>query len=419
MEQHLESYFKFRSFMHYGRGPLLGRIETPLIHDVNEPMEIGINNDVETQLNKFYQQDNNRYTFEFLIDTNELMLGVKTINSLTEIKYITTSFLEPYAERSPYGDLRTNTTIINEEVRKALEIKGDKLILSRTFKEKDINDFLESLQSDLEYELDRPIKVEINKLNIYKKGGFFKSHTDTPTNPDMIGTLILFLPIDYSGGDLLVRHGGNEHRYEHVYTSNDKLRAIFFYSDCVHEVLPVRLGDRVTITFNVIADKSRIQKTNINNNDKLINAIRRSLENGDNIGIILNHKYTQAISFSNLKDNDLNLFNLLNSKFNIQIQTVLLMNHKVIDINDESLSESTDIYSASEEDFKHFVNNKTSSSNIKSKKYNFFYIKGTEGIVIDSSHTEGAEYTGNECRNEQESTCYLNGAFLIDATNIV
>lgn len=41
-------------------------------------------------------------------------------------------------------------------------------------------------------------------MNIYQKGGFFKSHVDTPKGGNMIGSLVICLPCPHKGGALEV-----------------------------------------------------------------------------------------------------------------------------------------------------------------------------------------------------------------------
>lgn len=65
----------------------------------------------------------------------------------------------------------------------------------------------------------------------------------------MVGTLVVTLPSRYSGGELIVGH--NEDRK--VYTgSRTALSLVAFYADCRHEVLKVKSGYRITLTYNLI-----------------------------------------------------------------------------------------------------------------------------------------------------------------------
>ena len=119
------------------------------------------------------------------------------------------------------------------------------------------------------------------KLNVYGPGGFFKPHVDTPSlsAARMVGTAVVALPSAFAGGALRVRAAaghlpvsapGTPTIQEVIYDwgapadtslpadalscSPAKLPWAAFFGDCVHEVLPVTAGHRVTITFGIIAD---------------------------------------------------------------------------------------------------------------------------------------------------------------------
>ncbi|KAK9831277.1 hypothetical protein WJX74_010177 [Apatococcus lobatus] len=53
--------------------------------------------------------------------------------------------------------------------------------------------------------------AEQDKLNLYRRGDFFKTHVDIPAEPStngaMFGTLVLCLPSWHMGGELAISHG--------------------------------------------------------------------------------------------------------------------------------------------------------------------------------------------------------------------
>jgi len=61
----------------------------------------------------------------------------------------------------------------------------------------------------------------------------------------------------HTGGELAVRHKGNDNRFNWNSTSNDepKIQWAAFYSDCEHEVFPVTSGSRITLTYNLFASR--------------------------------------------------------------------------------------------------------------------------------------------------------------------
>ncbi|KAH5641592.1 hypothetical protein HBI51_132510 [Parastagonospora nodorum] len=95
------------------------------------------------------------------------------------------------------------------------------------------------------------IRAELYKLNIYQApSGFFKAHVDTPRSELQFGSLVVCLPCDHEGGQLVVRHQGQATTFDWSGPGND-IKWAAFYSDCEHEVLEVTSGYRITLTYNL------------------------------------------------------------------------------------------------------------------------------------------------------------------------
>lgn len=94
-----------------------------------------------------------------------------------------------------------------------------------------------------------PIRAELYMLNVYSAGGHFKRHVDTPRSADMFGSLVVCLPSQFTGGELVTRHQGRQVVFE--WSSSATTQWAAFYSDVEHEVLPVTSGQRITLTYNL------------------------------------------------------------------------------------------------------------------------------------------------------------------------
>ncbi|KAI7088762.1 hypothetical protein KC356_g3097 [Hortaea werneckii] len=120
----------------------------------------------------------------------------------------------------------------------------------------------------------RGLRAELYKLNVYSgPGGVFRPHVDTPRSATQIGSLVVCLPVAFSGGELVVRHQGQEIVHDWGRMTNNANNNIHpatataaataapaeppainwtaFYSDCAHEVLPLHTGHRLTLTYNL------------------------------------------------------------------------------------------------------------------------------------------------------------------------
>jgi hypothetical protein len=68
----------------------------------------------------------------------------------------------------------------------------------------------------------------------------------------MFATLVLALPSQPKGGELVVRHKDREARLDLAWEEPSEIAFAAFYADCVHEVLPVTSGCRATLVFNLM-----------------------------------------------------------------------------------------------------------------------------------------------------------------------
>ena len=55
------------------------------------------------------------------------------------------------------------------------------------------------------------VRADLHKLLLYEEGGFFKTHRDTEKAPGMFATLVIMLPSDHEGGEVVVRLGKEKH----------------------------------------------------------------------------------------------------------------------------------------------------------------------------------------------------------------
>jgi hypothetical protein len=96
-----------------------------------------------------------------------------------------------------------------------------------------------------------PVVAELYKLLVYDTGSFFVSHRDTEKAAGMFATLIIVLPSRYTGGALLVRHHDRDVRLDLGGSEPSEVAFAAFYADCVHEVLPIPSGCRLTLIYNL------------------------------------------------------------------------------------------------------------------------------------------------------------------------
>ena len=152
------------------------------------------------------------------------------------------------AERAPYG--RGEETLIDTSVRRTWQVGADKVAIQGKHWAAGLDQLVQRVSLDLG--VGTPAVPELYKLLIYDEGSFFVSHRDSEKSAGMFATLIIALPSEHSGGELLVRHGSREVRLD--LRSSDPAEAAYaaFYADCVHEVLPVTSGCRLALVYNLL-----------------------------------------------------------------------------------------------------------------------------------------------------------------------
>ena len=144
--------------------------------------------------------------------------------------------------------------VIDHTYRDALKLDPQNFMTSFQLGSTDILNEISSLMVPDNINMSSGVQAELYKLNIYSNGGHFKAHVDTPRSPLMFGSLVLCLPLPFTGGSLVTRHQGQQICFDwssSPETTNDKICWASFFSDVEHEVLPVTSGHRVTLTYNL------------------------------------------------------------------------------------------------------------------------------------------------------------------------
>jgi predicted 2-oxoglutarate/Fe(II)-dependent dioxygenase YbiX len=213
-----------------------------------------------------------------------------------------------FSQQSPFG--YGEETILDTNVRNSWQIAAEDFELTNPQWEEALREAVEQIGKQLGLD-DCKIEYEQYKLLIYEKGGFFAAHRDTEKMPNMFATLVVNLPSEHEGGELIVSHGGQSHTYSFADSDGFHPPFVAFYADCYHEVKPVTSGYRINLIYNLsIADREK--KPLLSEQSKVIEDIGSAIqkwkqESGENpiLTYLLEHSYTeQNISLSNLKHGD-------------------------------------------------------------------------------------------------------------------
>lgn len=122
--------------------------------------------------------------------------------------------------QAPFG--RGKEECLDESYRKALKVDGDQFSLGIDIFQTGL---LQEIGNALCPDQNSILVAEKDKINVYAKGGFFKSHKDTPKGQNTIGSLVVVLPSQFEGGDLVV--AGPKGGKPAVFSWPDKDRSAF------------------------------------------------------------------------------------------------------------------------------------------------------------------------------------------------
>jgi predicted 2-oxoglutarate/Fe(II)-dependent dioxygenase YbiX len=149
---------------------------------------------------------------------------------------------------------RGEQTLTDTDVRDTWEIP--KHLVSAEWDQAALQDILATVKEELGLPDAAELVSELHSLLVYEPDQFFLTHQDSEKDDAMVGTLVVTLPSSYSGGELVVTH--NEES-KVCPGSRTALSLVAFYADCRHEVLKVKSGYRITLTYNLLlhGDTSR------------------------------------------------------------------------------------------------------------------------------------------------------------------
>lgn len=105
-----------------------------------------------------------------------------------------------------------------------------------------------------------PPIAELHSLNVYGRGGHFVAHKDTPREASVFGTLVVCLPLAFTGGRLIVEQQARATfdwetpSYSFLSSAEKESRRIrwaAFFGDVDHRIETVTSGCRATLTYEL------------------------------------------------------------------------------------------------------------------------------------------------------------------------
>jgi hypothetical protein len=220
--------------------------------------------------------------------------------------------LQPLVQRctpAPFGKGRQ--TRYDRSVRTALQLKAEGGAFSVLHFDPQAAGILEQIRRELVPQDPTPLTAELYNLNIYASDGHFVSHKDTPRGSDMLGTLVVCLPSQFSNGALVLKHQGVFQTFDwgeaiRQQAEPTRLHWAAFFGDVDHQIERVWGGLRVTLTYllrrgtesaplPVVAPEAR--PTLVQNKLRALLADHRFLPRGGTLAFPCSHLYHQDARF--------------------------------------------------------------------------------------------------------------------------
>ncbi|KAL8673255.1 MAG: hypothetical protein Q9168_002332 [Polycauliona sp. 1 TL-2023] len=224
------------------------------------------------------------------------------------------------AHRAPFG--KGTQTFVDSAVRKTWELNPDQFELRNPAWRTTLQDAVSRVAKDLAVVGgSSAVRPELHKLLLYEPGAFFDKHKDTEKAPGMFSTLVIALPSEHTGGDVIVQHGDATHTLQTQGLCDYDYSYLAWYADVNHSVSKVATGYRLVLTYNLVQQNALTghipsmlddHKQNLNGALALWDRELRDCESGtaaygtyERLVYILDHEYSEAnISMNQLKGKD-------------------------------------------------------------------------------------------------------------------
>ncbi len=216
---------------------------------------------------------------------------------------------------------RGEETLTDPDVRDTWEIPRH--LVRAEWDDATLRDMLATVKEELGLQNAAELAADLHSLLIYEPDQFFLAHQDSAKSDDMVATLVVTLPSSYTGGELMVGHNEELKAYR---GSKTALSLVAFYADCRHEVLKVKSGYRVTLTYNLLlrgdtsrppGDEGTVAELASLLGEHFSTPVPRYYtgplaDPPGRLAYLLDHEYTpRALSWSRLKGDDASRVSLL------------------------------------------------------------------------------------------------------------
>ncbi|MBA2538693.1 MAG: 2OG-Fe(II) oxygenase [Deltaproteobacteria bacterium] len=165
------------------------------------------------------------------------------VGALDDKRFV--DWLLEHAEAAPFGD--HGETKLDPKVRHAKRLVARSKAVVAGFDPAGVLPAIEAALSP-RFHLD----AKLEDVTVYETGGKFARHKDTPRTANLVGTLVVGLPIAHEGGAFSIVDAGQRHDVDWSGTPDPSaVRWVALFSDVDHSVEQVKAGARVTLVYSL------------------------------------------------------------------------------------------------------------------------------------------------------------------------
>jgi hypothetical protein len=164
--------------------------------------------------------------------------------------------LKAQCRQAPYG--KGEATLVDTAVRRVWQLDPGRFSLTNPEWPQFLRGAVATVQRELGLEA-QTLESHLYSLLLYEPGSFFLPHRDGEKLDRMVATMVVVLPSSFTGGELVVRHEGDERTIDFSRAEYNPFHTHFaaFYADCEHEVRPLKTGYRLCLVYNLTLAKAK------------------------------------------------------------------------------------------------------------------------------------------------------------------
>ncbi|KAL8869539.1 MAG: hypothetical protein Q9174_004199 [Haloplaca sp. 1 TL-2023] len=104
------------------------------------------------------------------------------------------------------------------------------------------------------------VRAALHKLLLYEEGDFLEVHRATERTPGTFATLVIMLPSEHDGGDVVVQFGKDKRTLSNPESNEFTYAFLAWYADMNYSIQPVTSGYRLILTYNLIHRSGALDK---------------------------------------------------------------------------------------------------------------------------------------------------------------